>query len=107
MSPDISDDSFEDRSSEPPADAKTADAEARVASRRRPSTARSSTRQRGKASVKIEEPAPDDAGERVREHAADTLAAMRERIVERPLQAVLVAAAAGAFVALLLGATRR
>jgi len=107
MSPDFSDDHFEDRSSESPADAKTADAEARVASRRRPSAKGSSTRRRGKAGVKVEEPAPDDPGERLREHAADVLAATRERIVERPLQAMLVAAAAGAFAALLLGATRR
>lgn len=49
----------------------------------------------------------DDPGERLREHAAEMIAATRERIVEKPLQAVLVAAAAGAFVALLLGAARR
>ena len=107
MSPDFSDDRFEDRSSESPAAAKTPDAEARIASRRRPSATRSSTRRRGKAGAKVEEPARDDAGERLREHAADVLAATRERIVERPLQAVLAAAAAGAFVALLLGAGRR
>jgi ElaB/YqjD/DUF883 family membrane-anchored ribosome-binding protein len=49
----------------------------------------------------------DDSGERLREHAAEVLAATRARIVEKPLQAVLVAAAAGAFVALLLGAAKR
>lgn len=52
-------------------------------------------------------PVDDDAGERLRENTAQILAATRERIVERPLQAVLVAAAAGAFAAWLLGAGRR
>lgn len=57
-------------------------------------------------------PAPDftetlDPEDRLREHASELLAATRERIVERPLQAVLIAAAAGAFAALLLGAGRR
>jgi ElaB/YqjD/DUF883 family membrane-anchored ribosome-binding protein len=51
--------------------------------------------------------ASEPNGDRLREHAADVLAATRERIIERPLQAVLIAAAAGAFAALLLGAGRR
>lgn len=49
----------------------------------------------------------EEPNDRLREHAADVLAATRERIVERPLQAVLIAAAAGAFAALLLGVGRR
>ena len=107
MSPDSSDDRFEDRPHETRADAKTPDAQPRVASRSRPSANRSSTRRRDKAGAKVEEPGRDEAGEYLREHAADVLAATRKRIVERPVQAVLVAAAAGAFVALLLGAGRR
>lgn len=106
MSPDSSDDRFEDRSIESPTDAKAADAGARVAARR-PSAKRSSTRRSSKTGAKAERSAPDDAGERLREHAADILAATRKRIVEQPVQAVLVAAAAGAFAALLLGAARR
>lgn len=107
MSPDSSDDRFEDRARETPADAATPGAGARPASRRRPSATRSTAHRRGKAGAKDEEPAHDEAGERRREHAADVLAAAREHIVEHPLQAMLVAAAAGAFVALLLGAGRR
>ena len=49
----------------------------------------------------------DDASERLRAQVVEMIAATRERIVEKPLQAVLVAAAAGAFVAFLLGAARR
>ena len=45
--------------------------------------------------------------DRMRAHAAEIIAATRERIIEQPLQAVLIAAAAGAFAALLLGAGRR
>ena len=60
---------------------------------------------------KTASPSPDveasEPNDRLREHAADVLAATRERIVERPLQAVLIAAAAGAFAALLLGVGRR
>ena len=62
---------------------------------------------RKSSSARSEPPPEDDEGEGFREHAADVLAATRERIVEKPLQAVFVAAAAGAFVALLLGAGRR
>jgi ElaB/YqjD/DUF883 family membrane-anchored ribosome-binding protein len=60
-----------------------------------------------KTSAESDTSAPDDSSERLREQAAEIIAATRERIVEKPLQAVLVAAAAGAFVALLLGAARR
>lgn len=71
------------------------------------------TRKKRPAAHRREKAVPShsaDAGEpndRLREHAAEVIAATRERIVERPLQAVLIAAAAGAFAALLLGAGRR
>jgi len=67
----------------------------------------SSRRDRKKAASSNPHADASEPNDRLREHAADVLAATRERIVERPLQAVLIAAAAGAFAALLLGAGRR
>lgn len=74
----------------------------RQASKKRPSG-------RGhKNTAALPDPPPDDdTDDRFREQAAQILAATRDRIVERPLQAVLLAAAVGAFTALLLGAGRR
>jgi len=53
--------------------------------------------------------APDaaDVRERLRDGTAEALAATREHIVANPVQAVLIAAAAGAVAALLLGIGRR
>lgn len=81
--------------------AKTARRGARPAHRPKPAAKRV---ERSEAAA---HPEADDPGERLREQAAEVLAATRERIVERPLQAVLVAAAAGAAFALLFGAARR
>ena len=68
---------------------------------------RSAGRSQKNAAASSDASVGDDIDDRFGEHAAQILAATRERIVERPLQAVLVAAAAGAFAALLLGAGRR
>ncbi|MFT3791429.1 MAG: hypothetical protein QM741_10185 [Rudaea sp.] len=101
MSSDTTDDRSEDRAPEPD------NAERVSASRPASRRGASKTRRPQRASRRKSEAAPDDPGERLREQAAEIFAATRQRIVERPVQAVLVAAAAGAFAALLLGAARR
>lgn len=105
MSSDPSDETLEERAAEAGDDNASETVRKTTARRsRKPTRAKSAH----KSTSARSEPQPeDDAGEGFREHAADVLAATRERIVEKPLQAVLVAAAAGAFVALLLGAGRR
>jgi ElaB/YqjD/DUF883 family membrane-anchored ribosome-binding protein len=106
MSSDPSAETLEERAVHADDDATPGAAARKATARRRPKPARSKSARKS-ASERSAPPPEDDSGEGFREHAADALAAARERIVEKPLQAVLVAAAAGAFVALLLGAGRR
>ncbi|MBR0345892.1 MAG: hypothetical protein IJI03_11605 [Rudaea sp.] len=106
MSSDPSDETLEERTAQTGDDVNADETVRKTTTRRtrKPTRAKSAHKS---TSARSEPPPEDDAGEGFREHAADVLAATRERIVEKPLQAVLVAAAAGAFVALLLGAGRR
>jgi ElaB/YqjD/DUF883 family membrane-anchored ribosome-binding protein len=117
MSPDTSDDRLAENahraSAEPQLENEKAgntekgDDVPRTRSRRRVPKAQRAGKQRENAGVQARHLAPDDPGERLRAPVSELLAATREHIVEKPLQAVLVAVAAGAFAAMLLGAGRR